>query len=174
MAYWKFIKPEQLAAWDAKAQNEAKLREEGESLAAIFGGKPVFKGDITRTYFHGVKFGSAPFYVAKELWTVPKSDNGYSSWPKARPPKGMGEQHKSLKKLWADNYPQTRVSTDDFLKSIGFDWGMLLLYGITYFRVGDAIFVKTGAKPNEDAKAVEILGSEFDSAKREYVDAASA
>ncbi|MDR6350866.1 hypothetical protein [Pantoea sp. SORGH_AS_0659] len=173
MGYWKFIKPEQLAAWDKLRSDEQLMRAEGFALAEKFQAKPVFTNDVGRSTFYGVKFDKG-FYVAKDLWTKPTSNTGFASWPKARAPKGLSEEHKSLLVIWKENYPKTKVENDQFYTSIGLDWGMLFLTGITYFRFGDAIYVKTGAKPNEDAQAVEILGSEFDSAKREYVDAASA
>ncbi|MFC7776737.1 hypothetical protein ACFQW4_06660 [Pantoea sp. GCM10028869] len=170
MAYWKFIKPEQLAAWDKLRADETKMRAEGKEFAARFGARPVFSNDISRSVFHGVNFNEV-FHVAKELWTKPSSNNGFASWPKARAPKGLSEEFKSLSAEWKVNYPQTKVSNDEFYSIIGLDWGMLFISGITYFRHGDAIYVETKAQPKQEAEGVEIVGSVFDAAKREYLDA---
>ena len=170
MGYWKFTNAEALAAWEKTRADEAQMRKEAAELTSLIGGKPVFKSDITRSTFYGVNFDAAP-YLAKELWTVPTGSTGYASWPKARPPKGLKEEHAAVKKLWSDNYPKTKVDNDELYEAIGLDWGMLVLCGLTLFRHGDAIYIQTSATPKDGFGAVEIVGSEFDKARRDYSDA---
>lgn len=170
MSYFKYQTPEALAAWDKLKADQKQMRAEGAKFSALFGGRPVFSNDISRSRFHGVKFDDA-FYVAKELWTKPTSSTGFASWPKARAPKGLSEEYKALTELWKANYPLASVDNDEFYKAVGFDWGMLLICGVTYFAFDGAVYVSTTAKPKEGFGAVEIVGSEFDKAKAGYLNA---
>lgn len=164
MIFYKFISPEALAAWDAMHKQETELRQHAATFAALFGAKPVFKSDLTRSYLFGVRFDGAA-YLDPALWTKPTEQTGFSCWPRAKAPKGMGADHKALVELWAVQKPGFDVNRDPFLKSVGLDWGMLLLTGCAYFRHGDAIYFNTGAKPDAAAGGIEILGSEYQQAK---------
>ncbi|QUG75438.1 hypothetical protein GKQ23_10770 [Erwinia sp. E602] len=164
MSFYKFSTPAALTAWNEMDQQEAELIQQAATFAALFGAKPVFKNDLTCAYLYGVRFDGAA-YGDPALWTKPTEQTGYAAWPRAKAPKGMGDEHKALAALWKEQKPLITVKRDSFLQSVGLDWGMLFLTGCTYFRRDDAIYFSTGAKPDPAAGGVEILGSEYQQAK---------
>lgn len=166
MSFYKCSTPEALAAWDEVAKQEADLRQQATTFAALFGAEPVFKSDLTRSYLYGVLFDGAA-YGDPALWTKSTDKTGYAAWPRAKSPKGMKAEHKALAALWKEQKPSITVKREPFIQSIGLDWGMLLLTGFTYFRHADAIYLETGARPAESANAIEILGSEYHQARKE-------
>lgn len=181
MSYYKFQNEAALAAWDHVEAQTAELQKAGQEFAALFGGKAVFQYTVTSRWFTGFQFKSAPDGHNPVLWTVPTNQNGFSSVPLKNFPRGKRwesdeqrneakQQHAELLTKWNDNYPAQRVNKESLLSSIGFDWGMLFLTGILYFRLADVIYAETSAKPDPAAEGVEILGSEFADAKRELTD----
>lgn len=166
MSFFKFTSAEALAGWDKLQADAQELRGAGESFAALFGGKAVFTSDGVRESFAGVKF-AGPIYVSSEIWTKPTSRTGFACWPKSKAPAGKSDEHKALSDIWNAQRPKMFVDKAVFYPLLGLDWGTLLFTGITYFRHGDAIYVETPATPKASAGAIEILGSEFDQAKRE-------
>lgn len=166
MSFYKINTPAALAAWDAMQQADAALRQQGAQFAKLFGARPVFKNDVTSTSFHGVRFHGTT-YVSESLWTQPTNNNGYCSWPKSKAPRGMSAEHKELTALWNSNRPKNSVDVSAFYPAIGLDWGILFMTGFSMFRHANTIYIETGAKPKADAGAVEILGSEYNAAKRE-------
>lgn len=166
MSFFKFTSAEALAGWEKLQGDAKKLRAAGTSFASLFDAKPVFNSDGVREAFYGVKF-SGGIYVSADLWTKATSRTGFACWPKSKAPAGMAEEHKALQALWNEQRPKLDVDKAAFFPLIGLDWGTLLFTGITYFRHGDAIYVETSAAPKASAGAIEILGSEYDQAKRE-------
>lgn len=164
MSFYKFSTPAALAAWDFMAQQAAELRQQANTFADLFGAKPVYSSDLTCSRFRGVLFDGSP-YSDPALWTKPTDQTGFACWPRAKAPKGMGAEHKALVALWNQQKPSVSVKSDLFLKSVGLDWGMLIMTGCAYFRHGDAIYFNTGAKPDPAAGGVEILGSDYQQAK---------
>ena len=164
MSYFKYTNKEALAVWDAMEKKEAEVRQHGKEFAALFGGNPVFRNDLTSASFYGVRFESNP-YISAELWTKPNGNNGYSSTPKVKAPKGMGKEAKALAAKWKENYPTLKLDRELMLDALGLDWGMLFMTGCHYFRHCDAIYVETGARPKASAGGIEIFGSEFKKAK---------
>lgn len=166
MSFFKFTSAEALTGWDKLQTDAEKLRAAGNAFAAQFDSKPVFSSDGVREAFHGVKFSNG-MYVSAELWTKPTSRTGFACWPKSKAPVGMVEEHKALQEIWTEQRPRIEVDKAAFFPLIGLDWGTLLFTGITYFRYGDALFIETSATPKATAGGIEIMGSEFDQAKRE-------
>lgn len=166
MSFYKFSTPEALSAWDDVSKQEADLRQQAATFSALFGAQPVFKSDLTRSYLYGVRFDGVA-YGNPALWTKPTEQTGYACWPRAKAPKDMGDPHKALVELWHEQKPAFSVDRTAFFESVGLDWGMLFMTGCAYFRHGDAIYFETGAKPAESASAVEILGSEYQQARKE-------
>lgn len=166
MSFYKINTPAAIAAWDLMKQADAALRKQGTAFAELFSARPVFKKDVTSTSFHGIRFHGAT-YVSKSLWTQPTSNNGYCSWPKSKAPRGMTASHKALMELWNSGRPKQSVDVSAFYPAIGLDWGILFMTGFSMFRHADTIYIETSAKPKADAGAVEILGSEYNAAKRE-------
>ena len=164
MSFYKFNTAAVLAAWDDVEKQEEELRQQSKTFAALFGAVPVFNSDLTRAYLYGVHFEKS-IYADPSLWTKPTEQSGFSSWPRAKAPKGMGEAHRALVALWRDQKPKIEVSREPFLKSAGLDWGMLFMTGCAYFRHGDTVYFSTGAKPDPAAGGIEILGSEYQLAK---------
>jgi hypothetical protein len=170
MSYFKYSNAEAIAALAKLHSEEKQMCKEGDKFAALFNAKAVYSNDINSSRFHGVRFEDG-FYVNPELWTKPTSFKGFACRPKSRAPKGMVEEYKDLNEIWKANFPKAKVNCDEFYKAIGFDWGMLLFCGISYFPFNDAVYVSTTAKPKEGFGAVEIVGSEFDKAKAGFLDA---
>jgi len=170
MSFFKFTSAEALSGWDRLQADANVLREAGETFASLFGGRAVFTSDGVRESFAGVKFSGA-MYLSPEIWTKPTSRTGFACWPKSKAPAGKAEEHKALSDAWNAQRPKMYVDKAVFYPLLGLDWGTLLFTGITYFRHGDAIYVETSATPKAAAGAVEILGSEFEQAKRECMNA---
>lgn len=166
MSFYKFTTAAALAAWDLMEKTEADLKQQSRTFAALFGATPVFSNDLTRGSLHGVVF-TGPAYVDPALWTKPTDSTGFSCRPRAKAPKGMAAKHKALVALWREQKPAFSVDRTAFFESVGLDWGMLFMTGCAYFRHGNAIYFETGAKPAESASAVEILGSEYQQARKE-------
>lgn len=178
MSYFKFQTEAALAAWDHVEVQTSDLQKTGQAFAELFGGKAVFQYTVTSRWFTGIQFNSQPEGHNPALWTAPTKQNGFSSVPLKNFPRGKRwesneqrneakQQHAELLTKWNDNYPAQRVNKEGLLSSIGFDWGMLFLTGIIYFRLADVIYAETSAKPDAAAMGIEILGSEFADAKRE-------
>lgn len=168
MSFFKFTSAEALAGWERLQADAKELRVAGEAFAALFNGTAVFTSDGVRESFAGVKF-SGPIYGTPEIWTKPTSRTGFACWPKSKSPVGRAQEHKALSDIWNAQRPKMCIDKSIFYPLLGFDWGTLLFTGITYFRHGDAIYVETGATPKAAAGGIEILGSEFDQAKRELL-----
>ena len=178
MSYYKFQTEAALAAWDHVEAQTAELQKVGQAFAELFGGKAVFQYTVTSRWFTGIQFSTQAKGHNPALWTAPTKQNGYSSVPLKNFPRGKRWesdeqrndaklQHAELLTKWNDNYPALRVNKEPLLSSIGFDWGMLFLTGILYFRLADVIYAETSAKPDATAEGIEILGSEFSDAKRD-------
>lgn len=166
MSYWTFTSKEALAAWDEMERQEAVLKEQGASFAALFSGKPVYQKTVCDWRFYGVRFDSAKVYGGIELWTKPTSKNGYAQQPRVKVPASMKRESEALWQLWNEHRPSMKVNRDAFFEAIGFDWGTLLFSGFGMFRHGDVIYAETGATPKAEAGGVEILGSEYGAARK--------
>lgn len=165
MSYWKFTSKEALAAWDDMERQEAELKSQGESFAALFDGKPVYQKTMCDWRFYGVRF-DGHVYVAADLWTKPTSKNGYSQQPRVKVPASLKRESEALWQLWNAQRPSVTADREAFYESIGLDWGNLLFSGFSMFRHGDVIFAETGATPKAEAGGVEILGSEYGAARK--------
>ncbi|WP_337038601.1 MULTISPECIES: hypothetical protein [Pseudescherichia] len=173
MSYYKYNSAEALAALADMESQERDLKKLGESFAGIFGGKPVFQKTASDWRFHGIRFEDG-MYGSHLLWTKPNANNGWSQQPRVKVPANLKEESKALWFLWNEKRPDLIVSRDQFYESLGLDWGNLLFGGFEMFRLGDVIFVGTGCTPKSESGAVEILGSEYISAKLKAVDENSA
>lgn len=165
MSYWKFTSKEALAAWEEMERQEAELKAQGESFAALFGGKPVYQKTMCDWRFYGVRF-DGHVYVAADLWTKPTSKNGYAQQPRVKVPASLKRESEALWLLWYAQRPSVTADRKSFYESIGLDWGNLLFSGFDSFRSGDVIYVQTGATPKAEAGGVEILGSEYGAARK--------
>lgn len=166
MSYWKFTSKEALAAWDEMERQEAVLKEQGASFAALFGGKPVYQKTVCDWRFYGVRFDSAKVYGGIELWTKPTSKNGYAQQPRVKVPASLKRESEALWQLWNAQRPSVTADREAFYESIGLDWGNLIFSGFSMFRHGDVIYAETGATPKAEAGGVEILGSEYGAARK--------
>ncbi|WP_145489453.1 hypothetical protein [Yersinia aleksiciae] len=171
MSYYKINTTAALAAWDEEQRLRNELVDNGTAFAALFGAKPIFTTDLTRFSFYGVVFpDTTPTYGDPAIWTKPDSTARYTCRPRQKPPKGLGEESRSLLKMWNENFPSPSVDRDPYFKSLGLDWGMLFLCGLAHFRHGDIIYFNTGATPKEDSGAIEILGTEYKDAENTFND----
>ncbi|MDH2066864.1 hypothetical protein [Pantoea sp. GD03673] len=172
MGYWKFTSAEALAAWEKGGADEVQMCKEAAELSSLPGGKTALKSDLTRSTFCDVNFEAAP-YIAKESETVPAGNTGYTSWPEARLPKGIKEEHLAIQKLWSDHIPKTKINNDEhdeLRKAMGLERRMLILSGLTFFRHGEAIYVQTGVTLKDGFAPIEIVVSKYAKARRGYND----
>lgn len=165
MSFWKFSSKEALAAWDEMERQEAELKAQGESFAALFGGKPVYQKTACDWRFYGVRFDGRE-YNNPALWTKATSKNGYAQQPRVKVPAALKRESEALWQLWNEHRPHKIADREAFYHSIGLDWGNLLFSGFAMFRHGDVIYVETGATPKSEAGGVEILGSEYGAARK--------
>lgn len=163
MGFYKTTQKAAIDAWDNEIRQRAELKEKALEFAKKFGGKPVFSGSATDFHFHGLSFDAAPLIGHSSLWTISRSQNGYTREPrgKTRIPRERREEHLRLLDAWDDGRPTGRISREPYWKALGLEWGMLILCGITHFRVGDAIYFRTSTTPSRDSGAIEIVESEF-------------
>ncbi len=166
MGYYKIEKKTAIQAWDDECRKRKQLNDIARTFAAKFRAKPVFKTDATRHYFYAIAFPNGiPTFSHPNLWTAATAANNYTTTPKRKSPAGLGKEHKELWDLWDDGYPIDKVSREPLWTSLGLEWGMLFLCGISIFRLNDVIYFSTAAKPSMEFGAVEILGSEYDTAR---------
>lgn len=165
MSFWKFSSKEALAAWDEMERQEAELKAQGGSFAALFGGKPVYQKTACDWRFYGVRFDGRE-YNNPALWTKATSKNGYAQQPRVKVPAALKRESEALWQLWNEHRPHKIADREAFYQSIGLDWGNLLFSGFAMFRHGDVIYVETGATPKAEAGGVEILGSEYGAARK--------
>lgn len=158
MGFYKISTKKALGAWDNEINQRISLKEKADAFAKKFGGKPVFSGSATDYHFHGLSFDVAPLIGHSSLWTLSRSQNGYT--------RERREEHQQLLDAWDDGRPTERISREPYWKALGLEWGMLILCGITHYRVGDVIYFKTDARPSPDSGAIEIVESEFNAAEK--------
>ncbi|HCB0898973.1 hypothetical protein ACT02A_19480 [Klebsiella quasipneumoniae] len=163
MGFYKTAQKAALDAWDNEIHQRAELKEKALEFAKKFGGKPVFCGDATDFRFHGLSFDAAPLIGHSSLWTLSRSQNGYTREPrgKSRIPRERRAEHLQLLDAWDEGRPTERISREPYWKALGLEWGMLILCGITHFRVGDVIYFKTSTTPSKGSGVIEIVESEF-------------
>lgn len=168
MGFYKTTQKAALDAWGNEINQRIALKEKADAFAKKFGGKPVFSGSATDYHFHGLSFDVAPLIGHSSLWTLSRSQNGYTREPrgKTRIPRERCEEHQQLLDAWDDGRPTERISREPYWKALGLEWGMLILCGITHYRVGDVIYFKTDARPSPDSGAIEIVESEFNAAEK--------
>lgn len=168
MGFYKTSTKTALDAWDNEIRQRAELKEKALEFAKKFGGKPVFYGDATVFHFHGLSFDAAPLIGHSSLWTLSRSQNGYTRAPRGKTciPRERREEHRQLLDAWDDGRPTERISRDPYWEALGLEWGMLILCGITHYRVGDVIYFKTNATPSPDSGVIEITESEFKAAEK--------
>ncbi|NDL64814.1 hypothetical protein [Acerihabitans arboris] len=164
MSYYKYTTSTVLGVWDEVERLEAEFKSNCSMFCDLFGGKPVYKYDVTRVSFYGISFDERP-YQDPGLWTKGEAKSRYACWPRKKVPAPLKEQSRALFELWLDEMPNGYVDRDLLNKAMGLDWGMLIITGYAMFRHEDAIYLQTDAKPEKGAGASEILGSDFDLAR---------
>lgn len=124
---------------------------------------------------------SQPIRDDKILWTVPNANK--ISWPRTSLTKKhfeslirdmddqeakelMKTKRLELKSL-QDKYSEMTkgiesISFDSFFESIGTDWGNLMFSGLNWFECDGYVYLASGM--DLSSSAIEILGSEFESA----------
>ncbi|MBC5078715.1 thioredoxin domain-containing protein [Klebsiella quasipneumoniae] len=102
MGFYKTTQKAALDAWDNEIHQRAELKEKALEFAKKFGGKPVFCGDATHFRFHGLSFDAAPLIGHSSLWTLSRSQNGYTREPrgKSRIPRERRAEHLQLLAAW--------------------------------------------------------------------------
>lgn len=165
-AFYKSSDSELMAAWSTYKAEVGSVRAAGKEFAAHFGGKLLMHSD-----FHGCSVAGVCFQPAKDdpLWTKPDAQRAGEQHPRYSLRKGTKEQRQALAELlmeWSKHFPKQKADLAPVLAAMGTDWGDLFFCGIAYFQHGGAIYVSTSAKLAPCM--VEILASEFNTAKAEY------
>lgn len=165
MSYFKFSTAESLAAYKEMIRQEQELKRVCQSFCALFGGKPVYFRSAADTRFSGIKFDGVP-YNGAELWTKPVPRDSFVQYPRKRVPAALREKSEALHAIWNEQRPDYKADKEAFYQSIGLDWGNLLFSGFTMFLHDDVIYVSAGATPKPEAGGIEILGSEYNAARK--------
>lgn len=157
LRYYRFTSP---AVSEAIATHSAQvklLHEQGDAIAAAFGGKPLYSFSITGKRFHGLVF--TPRLISP-LWTKPDAKNGHVQWP--RRGKGLAADRQAMLELrerWDALAPTASVDYDVVYKACGTDWGALIFAGGDFNIVGDMVYLVT--RIDLTATGEEITGGEF-------------
>lgn len=165
MSYFKFTTTEALSAWKEMIRQEQELKRVCESFCDLFGGRPVYLRSAADIRFSGIRFDGEP-YNGAELWTKPVLRDSFVQYPRKRVPAALREKSEALHALWDGQRPDYKADKEAFYQSIGLDWGNLLFSGFTMFCHDDVIYVSTGATPKPEAGGIEILGSEYNAARK--------
>ena len=141
------------------------LYDECLSFAKQFGAKPIIAHDGTRHSFYGVAFSDGNFYENADLWTTPNINLGGACWPRKKVPATLKAKSNELHKLWAAR-PTNEASSEPVYEMLGLDsMEMRICGGGQLFSTPMGVYVKSYVKPDPNIGTVEILGSEFESAK---------
>jgi hypothetical protein len=166
MGYFKIESEAAIQAWDREELKRKKMHDIATAFAKKFGARPVFKSDTSSSYFYGIAFPDGiPTYGDPALWTAATAANKFTTTPKRKAPKGLTKEHKELWRLWGEDYPMEPLNREPLWASLGLDWGMLFICGISIFRLENVIYFNTNAKPSKESGTIEILGSEYDKAR---------
>ncbi|WP_163591673.1 hypothetical protein [Klebsiella pneumoniae] len=168
MGFYKTTQKAALDAWDNEINQRIALKEKADAFAKKFGGKPVLSYSATDYRFYGLSFDAAPLIGHNSLWTLSRAQNQFTREPrgKTRIPRERRDEHLQLLDAWDDGRPTERISREPYWKALGVEWGMLILCGITHFRVGDVIYFKTDVTPSPDSGVTEIVESEYKAAEK--------
>ncbi|EMM5104270.1 hypothetical protein WAT02_002274 [Serratia marcescens] len=169
MSFYKTTTEAAIQAWDFESLKRKELNEKAKEFAAKFGAKALYYTDAVEHRFYAVAFpDGVPTFGHRSLWTAATAANRFTTTPKRKAPKGLGKEHKELLEMWDEGYPKETVSRETLWSALGLDWGTLIISGIAIFRLKDAIYFKTSAKPKLEFGAVEIMGSEYSAAAEDY------
>lgn len=146
------------------------LRDEGNKFGELFVTQDMTaRAFIAHTFdirsFHGLKFNPE---IKSNLWTKPDKQSGCQR-PRSSIKNATQEERNELKQLltlWKDNCPKKSINLDKFFKSLGVDYGDFLFNGIIWFVVNDSLYINTHALIKQNVE--EILGSEYESARKQY------
>lgn len=165
MSFFKISNNEAVQTFKEFEANKVELIEQASKLAAHFGGKPVFSNRADFVSFAGIKFEHFEELENNHLWTKPKASNGFKSSPKYGKQKGADRDTlETIRKKYNAMLP-VQVSREPLLKAIGTDWGNCLFTPLSLFLHDDTIYLDTRLTLKD---ATEILGSEYEAAKRDY------
>ncbi|MBP1128886.1 MULTISPECIES: hypothetical protein [Serratia] len=169
MSFYKIEKKTAIQAWDFECLKRKELNEKANEFAAKFGATAVFTTDATRHRFYAVAFpDGVPTFGHPSLWTAATAANRYTTTPKRKAPTGLSKEHRELWALWDEGYPSEAVSREFLWSSLGLDWGVLFICGLSIFRFKNTIYFNTSAKPNLEFGAIEITGTEYSTAAEDF------
>jgi hypothetical protein len=143
------------------------LLEEGKKFAEGFGGLAIYYNTLSEFRIADlVAFPMESPIRVSPLWTRPDPKNNRAQRPRRTLQRATAEEKLELIELrekWVKSHPTKVVSFAPVLKAMGTEWGDLLFHSFSYFQHDGLVYVGTSAPLNDGM--VEILGSEFDTAK---------
>lgn len=162
MSYYRYDSPKVLEALRKRNAAGADLQKRGTEFAKSYGGRALFSGDINRSYFRGVELPANADFV---IWTKPSNACPYST-PRAKVKAADREVWQAVKDKWTEYRLNEDVRMDEVYDAMGVDWANLWLSGASFFEHNNAVYLKTGMVPDASSGAVEILGSEYETARQ--------
>lgn len=188
--YYKTNCEKVLSAISQMNQEKDNLVKKIDKIASHFNARAMTSTSTTGVRFGGLVLNNyqgysweknQPIREDKILWTSPNSNN--ISWPRKSLTKShfkdlirnmsdeeagelMKKKRSELKVLQDEYNEMTKgidsISFDRFFESIGTDWGNLMFSGLNWFEFGGFVYLASGM--DLSSNAIEILGSEFESA----------
>lgn len=162
MSYYRYDSPEVLAALRKRNAEGEELVKRATAFCKLFGGRPVFTADVNRSRFRGVEL---PDTADFNIWTKPSYATPVS-WPRVKVKAAHREAWQGVKNKWAEYRLNEDVRMDEFYDAMGVDWANLWLSGASFFEHNDAVYLQTGMVPKPESGVIEILGSEYDAARK--------
>lgn len=166
--FYKTDNPTVLAAINELSAQRVALRANAENFAREFDAVPVILRDNDSFYFAGLKFNNTP-KLNFDVWRKP-SNHGYCEL-RAKPTKAAYKAEWEAEKAKYEELHSkhfaggTVVSIEPFYRTLGFDSGSLLFVKFSCFEHNGVVYVDTGLTL---INAVEILGSDYNAAEKEY------
>ena len=154
-----------LDAWNCHLEEKRQINADMKAFAAHFDAEAVLVRNIHGVRFHGLQLNGFNSRSDADLWTKPSRDFSVSR-PRATC-KGKADELKALQEKYKSLKPaRDEASYEPIYNALGFNWGALFMQGgFSAFELTGTLYVKT---PIQVKNATEILGSEFDDAKKTF------
>lgn len=168
MRYYKTNKPEAIEASRKYLADVITVQRAGEAFAARYpGARPLFKTDVFGREFHGLLFEPV---MTSPLWTRPLRASGGIQRPRTTLERGTTGEDRvrmiaalaEVNEAWNEHMPRERADRIPVWDALGTDWGSVMMGGFQSFEQDGFIYMRTAIC---SVDGVEILGSEYDSAK---------
>lgn len=162
--FYKTTDQRVLDACSRHLEEKQQMNTEMKAFAAHFDAEAVLVRDINGIKFDGLKLKNFYERSDADLWTKPSRDFSVSR-PRATC-KGKTAALKALQEKYKSLMPICKeASFEPMFNALGFDWTSLFFGSISFFYLDGTFYLSASFAIND---ATEILGSEFDDAKKTF------